>query len=191
MKKALAPLVVLGLLVSLMIIAQFVDAGTANPRLLYFKPRYCKTSIHSPHIGIYNNGTIPINFTIITNCKLDTNLCHHILDGREEERVEDFQIVREEIISDEMMPDINTTYFAYTEYTFGGQILLSNLSYGTHKLSVQAQKSAGDTVAYETITFIIPAEPEPFSSPLVIASLITVIVVVFAVFLFYMIKRKH
>ena len=189
MKKALAPTMLLGLLSSLMIMAQFADIGTANPQPIYFKPEYCETSIQSPQIGPYNNETIPLNFTIITNVKLDTNLCHYILDGQEEEKFEDFQNVREEIISDEMMPDINTTYFPYKEYTFLGQILLSNLSCGAHKLSVHAQKSAGDTVAYETITFTIPNEPEPFPALLVATASIIIVIVLVAVFL--LIMRKH
>ena len=167
------------------------DLAMANPELLYFKPIYCETSILSPQISTYNNETIPINFTIITNCILDTNLCYYILDGQEEEKVEGFQIIGEEVISDEMMPDINTTYFAYTEYTFWGQILLSNLSYGMHKLSVHAQESKGDTVAYETITFTIPDEPEPFPTVPVAAASVGSVIVVAAALLVYFKKHKH
>jgi hypothetical protein len=43
-------------------------------------------------------------------------------------KVEKLQNIGEELISDEVMPDINTTYFPYTEYTFLGQILLGILS---------------------------------------------------------------
>jgi len=98
-----------------------------------------------------------------------------------------FQIVREEVISDEVMPDINTTYFAYKEYTFKGCILLSYLACGAHRFSIDAQKSTGNTAVYETITFTIPNEPEPFPT-LLVATASVIIAVVFAVFLFV---RKH
>ena len=72
--------------------------------------------------------------------------------------------------------------------TIAGNSTLTDLPYGDHNVTVFATDEVGNTGASETIFFTIPEPPEPFPTTLVVASVI-IIVIVFAVFLFYM--RKH
>ena len=198
-KTALTLPLILAILFSIVTGLLLVKVGKANPEVLYFKPQYCNIHILSPDVWIEKNPeSFRVIFSVDTNYELDVDSCCYILDGLNEEtgvKVEDFQLMNERIISDEMMPDINTTYFPYKEYIFAGQIFLSNLSIGEHKLSVQAQNSERDTVAYETITFAIPEKPlsemEPVYKAFVITSLVTAHVGgIGLVLLAYLIKRK-
>ena len=98
-------------------------------------------------------------------------------------------------------PDISLNFtvnelasqFAYSldgqdNVTIAGNSTLTDLPYGDHNVTVFATDEVGNTGASETIFFTIPEPPEPFPTTLVVASVI-IIVIVFAVFLFYM--RKH
>lgn len=185
-------LVVCILILLLAGILQIPSLARANPELLYFKPGYCNISIQSPQTRSHNSESIPLNFTVETNYELDANSCHYMLDGQDNDtgvKVEGLQIVGEELISDELMPDINTTYFPYTEYTFLGQILLNNLSHGKHSLTITLQSSEGNIVALETAAFTIPNESEPFPISIVIVSATVVAIVVIGLFV-YSKKRK-
>jgi hypothetical protein len=58
--------------------------------------------------------------------------------------------------------------------TLVGNTTLTQLSYGTHSLTVYATDFAGNTGASKTINFNIAREPQPFLIILVIASVTTV-----------------
>jgi hypothetical protein len=175
-------------------ILRFFSFARANPELLYFKPGYCSISIQSPETGSCNAESFPINFTAKTNYELDVNSGHYILDGQDNGtgvKVEDFKLTGEEVIDDEVMPDINTTYNPYTEYVFSGRILLGNLSEGEHKLWVDIENSEGKIVAIETLTFTIPYKSEPFPTTLLIVSAVAVVAVVGLGLLVYLKKRRR
>ena len=74
-----------------------------------------------------------------------------------------------------------------TNVTITGNITLPNLSYGSHKIQVYATDLVGHNRASETIYFSVV---EPFPTPFVVASVITV-TVVGIVLLVYFKKRKH
>jgi hypothetical protein len=76
-----------------------------------------------------------------------------------------------------------------TNVTINGNTTLKELPAGSHNVTVYATDLAGNTVASETIIFTILEPFEPFPIALVIASMITVVVVV-AVFLLIR-KHKH
>lgn len=200
-KAALALPLILAFLFLIVAGIFLVKVGKADPEVSYFKPQYCNIHLLSPDVWIELNAeSFRVILSVSTNYELDVDSCSYILDGQNEEtgvKVEDFQLMNERIISDEMMPDINTTYFPYKEHIFGGQIFLSNLSIGEHKLSVYVQNLEGDTVAYETITFAIPEKPElpeiePVYKAFVIVSLVTAHVGGMGlVLLICLIKRKQ
>jgi hypothetical protein len=70
--------------------------------------------------------------------------------------------------------------------TVAGDVVLGDLSFGSHNVTVYAEDSAGNMGASETLFFTI----EPFPTTLIIATVIT-IAVVGIVLLLYFKKRKH
>jgi hypothetical protein len=101
-------------------------------------------------------------------------------------------------------PDISLNFtvnepsskFAYSldgqdNVTISGNTTLTGIPYGEHNVTVYATDELGNTGASETIFFNIPEPPEPFPTSLVVASVIIVTIVVFAVFLAYQRKHKH
>jgi hypothetical protein len=73
--------------------------------------------------------------------------------------------------------------------TLAGNTTLTQLSYGTHSLTVYATDIAGNTGASKTINFTIAREPQPFLIILVIASITTVVVCIGLIVYFK--KRKR
>jgi hypothetical protein len=85
--------------------------------------------------------------------------------------------------------------FAYSldgqnNVTISGNTTLTDLPYGEHNVTVFATDEVDNTGASETIFFSIPEPPEPFPTTLVIASVVTVAVVVVGLLLYFK-KRKH
>ena len=198
-KTALTLTLILAFLFSIVAGLFFAEVGKADQAVLYFKPQYCNLFMESPDVWIeLNPESFRVIFGIHTSYELGVDACCYFLDGQNKEtRVEDFQLVNERIIFDDVVPDINTTYVPYEEYIFAGQIFLVDLSIGEHKLSVQVQNSEVDTVAYETITFAIPEKPELpeielIPETFVVASIVTAHVgAIVLVLLVYLIKRKQ
>lgn len=203
-KTALTLTLIFAFLFSIVAGLFLADVGKAESEVLYFKPQHCDIFILSPDWWLeLSPESFRVIFTIRTSYELDVDSCCYILDGDDKEaglKVEDFQLMNERVISDEMVPDTNATYFPYREYSFVGQIFLGNLSYGEHKLSVYVQGSEGNTLGYETIPFTIPEKPElPELSEIetvpktsVIASIVTAHVgAIGLVLLLYFIKRKQ
>jgi hypothetical protein len=191
---------ILTFLLSAAVGAQFAGLATANPSLLYFKPHYCGISIQSPQNRTYNAEPIYLNFTVKTNYSVDAYSYFYVFDGQDWQagiKVEEIQVIGESVISDEVMPDINTTYFPYTEYTLWGQAVLANMSYGRHSLTVYAMDSDGKVAALKTITFNIISEQEPqvlessepFPAIWVMAAAVSV--AVFGVGFFIYLKRNR
>lgn len=77
--------------------------------------------------------------------------------------------------------------------TIAGNMTLSDLSIGSHNFTIYARDVAGNTGASETIYFTIEEEtelPEPFSTTLVVASVITVAIVDIGIVVYFK-KRKR
>ena len=194
-KKALALPLILTFLFSIITGLSLSKVGKADSEMLYFKPQYCNIHISSPDEWIeLNPESFRVIFSIHTSYELDVDSCRYTLDGQNKEagvKVEDFQLMNERVISDEMMPDINTTYFPYKEYIFAGQIFLGNLSYGEHNVSVYVQNSEGTTVAYETISFTIPEESELSETESIRKTFVIAFIVAIVVVAVFLLVRKH
>ena len=70
-----------------------------------------------------------------------------------------------------------------------GNTTLTNLPLGKHNVTVYATDNAGNTGTYETVCFTVK-EPEPFSTTLVIASVVSGAVVSIGLLVYFK-KRKH
>ena len=203
-RTALALILILAFLFSLITGTKFVNLAEANPNFL--KGLYCNISIKSPQNGTYNTEPILLNFTVKNNYVSDAYFYFYLLDGQDRQssvKVEEIHVIGQETIS-------NDTYVPYTEYTLWGQAVLPSLTDGPHNLTVfmgfllngtihHANIDPFSATAYFSVdpTAATPSpspsphetEPEPFPAAL-FAAIVAVVVMVSASLLVYSKKRK-
>jgi hypothetical protein len=152
-RNALALTLIFALLFSVVAGTQLVNLTGANPNM-FKKGRYCNISIQSPQNGTtYCTEQIFLNFTVRKAYVSDTYSYFYFLDGQDIQsgvKVEEIQSIGQETIT-------NDTFFPYTEYTLGGQVVLPKLGDGPHNLTVFIGWMREDGVIFQ-------ANIDPFSA---------------------------
>jgi hypothetical protein len=74
--------------------------------------------------------------------------------------------------------------------TISRNITLTNITFGSHRLTIFANDTLGNWASSKTINFTIQEPPEPFPTTIVIASVVTMAVVSIGLIVYFK-KRKH
>jgi hypothetical protein len=185
-RTALALALILALLFSAVALTQMAMFAEANPNM--FPIPYEHISINSPQDKVYHDtDTILLNFTVKSNYEQEAIFSYfYLLDAQKDYRLESVKV--EEI----------NEFMSGEEYCYEGQAILSNLTIGSHKLTVFQGYVDSDGTLNGRINFDPSAsivyfsiEPEPFPTTLVATASGISVAVVSLGLLVYLKKRKH